>query len=479
MNMKLQGLSLAALLATPLLVAPAVPAWAEGPAWDDVPSSEEEVGSTVGDLPGFDDVPSTFVGDAGANDAGANDAGANAGPWSETLPEHPPTSYSDLYPQSVTSHVAGGSGWGRGASCGLGCDSGCDGDCGPAGRLFGGGEDRWASAELLLWFPQQRRTPALVSTAPEGVQPVPGQPGMDIAFGGDVGDDLTPGFRLDAGRYLTENFGIGGRFWMLDEDREHFSMSGRGTGTSIGRPFFNTDQPGPDAILVNLDGEFAGSVAFESELRMLAAEAYGRLKFGRGANYRVDLIGGYTHFNIDDRLLASSTTVDTDSGTRSTFFDDFDAENQFHGGQLGFETTVSKGRWALTSLSKVHFGNMNQSIAIDGASRRVTAADPPTTERFDAGALALDAQGQFERDEFAFAPELNLKLAYQFRRNVQLSVGYSFMYFDNVLLAGDHVDPLFDGTTILTDGPHGQRDFEFDDSSLWVQGIDLGFVLDF
>lgn len=473
MNIQFRGVSL-----TAALLSASLPAWGEQPV------------GTVGDLPGFS--PSaTFVGDARVGDLAAqvppapvivdeveNSADdlqvqevAEPAAWGQS-----PISYSDLKPIATDSTPYVGSGLG---ACDGACDSGCDSCCGGAGigSLLDRCGSSWARAELLLWFPEQRRTPALVTTAPQGVAPQLDQAGTEVEFGGDVGGDLSPGFRIDAGRYLTDNFGVGGRFWILSQDSDSFSTSGDGTGRSIGRPFFNTNLPGPDSVLVNLNGNVRGSVAVESELEMLAAEAYGRLKFGSGPNYRVDLIGGYSHFQIDDRLWAASTTIDVGTGTADNFVDSFDAENQFHGGQIGFETILTKGCWTLTSLTKVHLGNMNQRIAIDGASSEVTTV--PTVTSFDAGLLALDNQGVYERDEFAFAPELNLKLAYRFRPNVLLSVGYSFIYFDNVLLAGEHVDPVFDGSTLLTAGPYGQQDFRFNDSGLWVQGIDLGFILDF
>jgi hypothetical protein len=83
------------------------------------------------------------------------------------------------------------------------------------------------------------------------------------------------------------------------------------------------------------------------------------------------------------------------------------------------------------------------------------------------------------RDLFTFAPEANFKLAYRFRPNVLLSVGYSFIYFDNVAMTGAVLDRTIDGTSLLP-GPSGDRPaFVFDDDSLWVHGIDLGAVIDF
>ena len=91
--------------------------------------------------------------------------------------------------------------------------------------------------------------------------------------------------------------------------------------------------------------------------------------------------------------------------------------------------------------------------------------------------LALGNQGDYSRDVFAFAPEANFKLACQLRNNIAFTVGYSFIYFDNVSLTGDAVDDSIDGSTIAT-GAFGTRPaFDFDDSSLWVQGVDLGLSI--
>ena len=131
----------------------------------------------------------------------------------------------------------------------------------------------------------------------------------------------------------------------------------------------------------------------------------------------------------------------------------------------------------LRTLTKVHLGNMNQQVTMTGNSSVATPPGAPVTQ--PVGMLVLGNPGTFERDEFAFAPEVNLKLAYRFRPNVLLSVGYSFIYWDNVAQAGDFIDPKFSGSTLNTAGPYGQDTFAWKDSSLWTQGIDLGFVLDY
>ncbi len=122
---------------------------------------------------------------------------------------------------------------------------------------------------------------------------------------------------------------------------------------------------------------------------------------------------------------------------------------------------------------------MNQNTRIAGISSDETpGAGGPVIN--SGGLLAQGNQGVYERDVFAFAPEVNFKLAYCLHKNMLLSVGYSFIYFDNVALTGDAVDRVVSDGSQLGTGTFGPRPaFAFGDSSLWVQGLDLGVVIDF
>ena len=85
-----------------------------------------------------------------------------------------------------------------------------------------------------------------------------------------------------------------------------------------------------------------------------------------------------------------------------------------------------------------------------------------------------------DEDKFTFAPEANVKLAYQFRPNVSMSVGYSFIYWDDVLLAGDNINNVYNGDAITSPpAALAQPASERKDSSLYTHGIDLGCVIDF
>src|SRR5690606_17639714 len=118
------------------------------------------------------------------------------------------------------------------------CDSSCDtGRIGAVGRAARSNDpNMWMKAELLLWFPQGRQTPPLgVASAQPGL---PTALNRDQIFDAPFGNDLTPGFRGDIGRYFAGGaFGIGGRVWVLGDDSDSLSFSGDGSGVSFAVPF--------------------------------------------------------------------------------------------------------------------------------------------------------------------------------------------------------------------------------------------------
>ena len=228
-----------------------------------------------------------------------------------------------------------------------------------------------------------------------------------------------------------------------------------------------------DAVLVALDGFVDGNVAAESFIEMLGAEAYARLNFSCSKSCQLDFVGGYSYFQVDDTLRLTSTSVTTTSAR--TFGDLFETENRFNGGQVGFESIIKRGRWFARTLTKVHLGNMQQRVRIAGGSVEDFGA---VVVNSNSGLYTMGNQGDYQRDVFTFVPEINFKLGYRFRDHVEMTVGYSFLYFDRVALAGVNVDPTIDPTFLNTNGPFPERpQFDFNDTSLWAQGVDLGLTI--
>lgn len=405
------------------------------------------------------------------------------------LVTYQPIGATELQPATFLRQIAG-------ADCDSpdgACDDGCDSASGKRHghkllSLFDPCDSStWASGEALLWFAQSRDMMPLVTLGPAGSDPTFSDDlilpaGASVAFGDSIDGGLSAGFRGDYGRWISSNVGLGGRFWIMSENEDSFAAGGAGTGTSIARPFLNLASAGEDSVIINNDGtgtlsQFGGDVSASSSLNLWAAEAYTRLKFSCDKQHRVEFLGGFSHFEIDDDLAIASTSIENASSRVTTFSDRFEAENRFNGGQLGFEMVINRGKWTARSLTKVHLGNMNQKYTIAGTTSDTLSG---ATSNFDVGMLARENSGTFEKDVFAFIPEANFKLAYELRKNMQFSVGYSFLYFDNVALNGSVMDRVITDGAALQTGVVGARPaFVHNDSSLWVQGIDLGLSVNY
>jgi hypothetical protein len=92
------------------------------------------------------------------------------------------------------------------------------------------------------------------------------------------------------------------------------------------------------------------------------------------------------------------------------------------------------------------------------------------------GLLALPTNiGSFERHRLAFAPELNVNLIYQINPCWRLMTGYSFIYWSNVVLAGNQID--FSVNRSQVPGPlvgPARPAFNFTSTDFWAQGISFG-----
>lgn len=482
----------------------------------------DETGLSVGDLPGYGEkayfheeatyapgaeLASNFVGDSHVGDSHVGDLPLSMPSLGEVqaashaLPKPIPSTLKAVtqplegqIPRKLKALAPLSSGR-HNANCDQdGCEPTCESSAGAksaANSLMGRMKKRfeqgdyWMSSEALLWFTPNRSMPALITTSDPQTLPVLPEGGADnvqTVFGDDINGEVSGGIRLDFGKRLTENFAVGGRFWWLgNNDDSHFA-SGDGSTMSIGRPFYNVGIQDNDALLVAIDpvdvndSNFTGSVVGRSQLKMWAAEGYGLINLAKVENCSIDLIGGYSHFSISDMLSMRSETIDEDTARIRRFNDQFDIDNEFNGGQIGFNLAMSHGRWSASSLTKIHLGNMNQQVSISGSSFDQT---PPVAPNIASGGLlAMGNQGEYERDTFSFVPEVNFKLGYSLRDNVNFTVGYSFIYFDNVALVGDvidtNVDSLFLGTGLSGTRPA----FDFDDSGLWVQGVDFGLTIE-
>jgi len=136
--------------------------------------------------------------------------------------------------------------------------------------------------------------------------------------------------------------------------------------------------------------------------------------------------------------------------------------NEYHAGEIGLAYECYRDCWRFDLLAKVGFGNMKQSVTIAGTTtNNGVAVTPPI------GLLAIDNQGQFSRNAFSVSPEIGATANYALNDCIQLSLGYSFIYWSNVAQAGDQIP-----TNLNVPAP-----FVFNDGSYWAHGLNAGLEL--
>ena len=133
-------------------------------------------------------------------------------------------------------------------------------------------------------------------------------------------------------------------------------------------------------------------------------------------------------------------------------------------------------------MGRVNVGNMRQRVRITG-STLIDGNPPGNVNRANSGLFAqnLTNVGQYERDRTIIMPELNVNMSYALTNSLDITVGYTMIYFNEVALAGDHMSrnvntDLLDGT--LNAGP-ADPGFNFSGSDYWIHAINIGLAARF
>jgi len=371
-----------------------------------------------------------------------------------TTPIEPETAVEtfDEYPQDFTMDEWGG-GYSLDTTCGV-----------------------WTAIDYLLWHRQGRDVPPLVTTDPDGGV----LPGATILFGSqEIGDDVRPGGRLRVGMFLDRCncWSVEGSLLMLADGDVRFDVNSD-TNATIARPFFNLtpdlagDPVGEDALQVAAAGFASGSLLVQSNSDVLTADVTFRRPMCQSGSLLLDGLIGYEMARIDEDIIISSSSQLTGSTTSIDVVDSFATENEFHGGHIGLELARVCGRWDFGLLGKVGMGSMRQTVEIDGLQ---TATVGGITSSTTGGLLAQPTNiGINTRHIFAIAPELDFNVRCYLTCHLQLSAGYSILYWNRVAQPGDQID-----LSVNPDQPpaanQAQRPaFTFRDSDYFLHGAHLG-----
>lgn len=381
-------------------------------------------------------------------------------------------------------------------SCTDGCTSCCIWDCVPyAPHCF------WISAEYLLWWTKNARTPPLVTTGSLAVSQPPflgaiGRPDTVVLFGGSIDTDVHSGGRFGAGVWFDEcqTCGIDGSFFFLGQGSKSFYAQSDAFGNPVlMRPFVLTGAVNPQtseavndtqvAEQVAIPGLFAGRISARLTDQLLGTDLNLRKNICQDCCCRVDLLAGVRYLRFRESLSITEDFVtlpgfrEEQAGNRFIVNDSFKTTNQFFGGQVGVVGEWHWRRWVFDARGKIALGCTQQVIENQGSSQLITAQGAVTN--FPGGLYALGAnQGRFTRDMFSVVPELGINVGYQITDHITAYVGYTFLYWTNIARPGDQIDTYvnlsqFQGGTLQ--GPNRPWP-PMKSTDFWAQGINFGLA---
>lgn len=341
--------------------------------------------------------------------------------------------------------------------------------------------------------------PALATTSPAGTARasagVLGLATTSTLFGGhdDILTDERGGFRIRFGTWLSSFpcWGVEGEYVGLGNETESFFDQSTGN-PIIARPFFNALTGAEDSELVAFPNVVSGSLAIDvaSEFDGAAVRLRRQLCSSEGCCFsslacktvpyssRLDATIGYRFWELDESIQIREDLQVLGTGQTGTFdiIDRFETRNQFNGTELGFAWQGRRGWWSLDALMRFAIGNVHQTVTIAGSTAIVDGA---AASNFDSGFLAQRTNtGTYDRDEFTIIPEIGLNLGYQMTKRVRLNMGYSLIYWGNVVRPGDQVDLDVNPNLLAPEldpfvGPLRPQ-FVFNETDYWVQGLSFG-----
>ena len=173
------------------------------------------------------------------------------------------------------------------------------------------------------------------------------------------------------------------------------------------------------------------------------------------------------------------TSNDTNNPGTFDIFDRFETRNQFTGFDVGWTYRRTRGFWTLESVLRMAVGNTKQSVRINGSTTITDPTANPITTTHAGGLLAQPSNiGSYTQNEFSIVPEFGAKVGYQLTDHLKATLGYTFIYWSNVVRPGDQISTDVNpnqlpprGTTVVG---IGRPNFDFDTTDYWVQGLSFG-----
>lgn len=353
-------------------------------------------------------------------------------------------------------------------------------------------------ADYLLWT--IRDAPLAVPLVTTADSPGPrsgflGEPGtrvllgqQDLDLGARSGLRLTAGVWIDPERRL--GLEIGGFF--LDDGWTGAMLPSSPQGLPIlSRPVLNLANGQAESVYdIAYPGSLAGGFVLESRSRLQGLEA-NLVGYALGEEgFAIDLFAGMRLAGLEEELCLHQDGVNLrpliaggmlmPPGSLISISDLFWTRNHFYGGQVGARVEWDMGYFFLTLFGKLAVGVNDQQIRVRGETTILS------TQRahFPAGILASPGNlGTHNDSIFSILPEVGVTASIPLGPNLNFRVGYSFLYWSNILRPGNQMDRRIQPGQVPADRffqvlpGDGGPSIPWSRSSFWAEGLLLG--LDF
>ena len=125
-------------------------------------------------------------------------------------------------------------------------------------------------------------------------------------------------------------------------------------------------------------------------------------------------------------------------------------------------------RWVSRVERPACFGDIDGSNTVDVGGNSLTGPG---------GIFAQTTNmGTYKRDKIAYVPEITFNVNRRLTERLDFTVGYSFMYWSSVVLAGDQIDTTVDGG-LFNSGPGNgvnRPSFTFRETDFFMHSLSLG-----
>jgi hypothetical protein len=329
------------------------------------------------------------------------------------------------------------------------------------------------TGEYLMWFLREGRVPPLLTTSSYFSGGRLGEPDTRILYGDDR-LETRHGDRFFGGRITlgwvnaAETFGVEGRAFFLERDSTYFKATSDGSNL-LARPYFTADGTSTSAVIAGptilgpADGGFVGY----SRVELFGEEGNAVVPLASGGAVCCDLLFGTRFLQMRDRLDL------TDTGhllpARTVLFgleDHWHTHDAFYGGQVGLRGRATWGNWFVDVRATAALGGDDQQVKAFGDR---TYQTPLQRTVLPFGLFVQPGNsGTFERGRVDFVSETSGSLGYRLGHHAAVLVGYTFLYWNNPVRAGDQADLVVDPkkTTV-----------PFKTDAFWAQGLNVGLDL--